>query len=68
MSELKISLKAARVNAGLTIAEAAERLGIAKSTLVAWEKNPEKISAVNQDKIGRVYGISTDNIIFLPKY
>lgn len=68
MSELKISIKAARVNAGLTIAEAAKKLEIAKSTLVAWEKNPEKISAVNQDKISRVYDISTDNIIFLPKY
>lgn len=67
MSELKISIKAARVNAGLTIAESAKKLGIAKSTLVAWEKNPEKISAVNQDKISRVYGISTDNIIFLPE-
>lgn len=67
MSEIKISIKAARVNAGFTMVEAAKRLGISPSTLVSWEKNPEKISAANQDKIGSVYGISTDNIIFLPK-
>lgn len=47
MSELKISIKAARVNAGYTIVEAAKRLGISPSTLVSWEKNPEKISAAN---------------------
>lgn len=67
MSEIKISIKAARVNAGFTIVEASKRLGISPSTLVAWEKKPEKISAANQDKIASVYGISTDNIIFLPR-
>ena len=67
MSELKISIKAARVNAGYTIVEAAKKLGISPSTLVSWEKNPEKISAANQAKIGMVYKISTDNIIFLQR-
>ena len=67
MSELKISIKAARVNAGSTLVEAAKRLGISPSTLVSWEKNPEKISAANQAKIGMVYKISTDNIIFLQR-
>lgn len=68
MNEIKISIKAARVNAGYTIVEAAKKLGISPSTLVSWEKNPEKISAANQEKIGVVYRISTDNIIFLPKH
>lgn len=65
MSEIKITLKAARVNAGLTLNEAAKLLGIARTTLVSWEKNPEKISALYQGKIGDVYNIDTDNIIFL---
>lgn len=68
MNEIKISIKAARVNAGYTIVEAAKKLGISPSTLVSWEKNPEKISAANQEKIGVVYRISTGNIIFLPKH
>lgn len=68
MNEIKISIKAARVNAGYTIVEAAKKLGISPSTLVSWEKNPEKISAANQEKIGVVYRISSDNIIFLPKH
>ena len=42
MSEIKISIKAARVNAGFTIVEASKRLGISPSTLVAWEKNQRK--------------------------
>lgn len=65
MSEIKITLKAARVNAGLTLNEAAKLLGIARTTLVSWEKNPEKISALYQGKISDVYNIDTDNIIFL---
>lgn len=65
MSDLKITLKAARVNAGLTVRDAAERLGVAASTIVAWEKNPEKINALCQRKISEVYHIDTDNIIFL---
>lgn len=65
MSELKITLKAARVNAGLTIRDAAKIIGVAASTLISWEKNPEKISALFQSRIAEAYGISTDNIIFL---
>lgn len=67
MSELKISLKAARVNAKLTVKAAAKKLSIAPSTLISWEKNPEKISAIRQDEIAKAYNISVDNIIFLPR-
>lgn len=67
MSDLKITLKAARVDAGLTIKDAAKKLGIAASTLISWEKNPEKISALYQEKIADTYGIDTDNIIFLAR-
>lgn len=34
----KITLKAARVNAGLTIKEAAKLIGICETTLIRWEK------------------------------
>ncbi|WP_311376167.1 helix-turn-helix domain-containing protein [Anaerococcus lactolyticus] len=65
--EFKISLKAARVNAGLTILEACEKLGISKDTMIRWEREPWLISAINMDKISKVYNISIDNINFLPE-
>ena len=38
MEELKISLSAARVNAGLTLEQACKRLKVSKNTLIKWEK------------------------------
>jgi hypothetical protein len=64
---MKITLKAARVNAGLTIIEAAEKIGIGKDTLIKWGKKPWTVNALNQNAISKTYGISIDNIIFLPK-
>ncbi len=63
---LKISLKAARVNAGLTILEAAKLIGVGKDTLIKWEKKPWNVSALNQESISKAYGINIDNINFLP--
>lgn len=63
---LKISLKAARVNANLTILEAAKRIGVGKDTLIKWEKRPWNVSAYNQAAISRAYGVSIDDINFLP--
>ena len=63
----KITLKAARVNAGLTIRDAAPLLGIGKDTLIKWEKAPWKVNAGYQDRISRVYQMPIDQIIFLPK-
>lgn len=64
---MQISLKAARVNAGLTILEAAERIGIGKDTLIKWEKSPWMVNALNQQAISDAYKISIDNINFLPE-
>ena len=38
-TNLKITIKSARVNSGLTQDEASDALGIDKSTLVRWEKD-----------------------------
>ena len=38
MDVFKISLAAARVNAGLTQAETAEKMGVTKRTIINWEK------------------------------
>lgn len=60
----KITLKAARVNAGLSQIEAAKRIGVAASTLRNWEAGK---TFPNQPKIERmceVYGISFDVLFF----
>lgn len=67
MRDLKITLKAARVNAGLTQSEAAKLLGIGKDTLLKWEKEPWKTNGQYQKKISETYKMPIDNIIFLPK-
>lgn len=59
-----ITLKAARVNAGMTIQEAADKIGIKRGTLANWEDvriiNP--IKTIYKDKIAEIYKITIDDI------
>ena len=62
-----ITLKAARVNAGLGLSAAAKRLEVSESTLYKWENgktfpNVRKILDIEQ-----AYGIPFGEIIFLPR-
>ena len=61
---VKISLRAARVNAGLTLLDAAEKLGIGKDRLIKWENNPGLVNRIYQAKIQEVYGLPIDCIFF----
>ena len=63
---MKITMKAARVNARLTQENAAKKLGIAASTLIKWEKRPDRIPAYRQKSIAETYSMPIDSIIFLP--
>lgn len=63
----QISLKAARVNAGYTLENAAKEIGIHKTTLFNWEQRPWIVSALYMDKISKVYHLSINDINFLPK-
>lgn len=60
------SLKAIRMNLGLTLDEASELIGVSKYTLSNYEnyKTVPNISKIN--KIAGVYGVSVDEIRFLP--
>ena len=64
---MQISLRAARVNARLTIKEAAPKIGIGKDTLIRWEQEPWRVSALFQQRISQTYKMPIDNINFLPK-
>lgn len=61
---LQISLKAARVNAGLTLVNAAKKFGISPTTLIKWEKNPGDLTPNQQILIEQIYEFPTDNIFF----
>ena len=64
MDFVKFSLAAARVNAGLSQKEAAEKLGISNKTLCSWENYLTFPSADMIPKICELYGIPYDQINF----
>ena len=63
MKELKISLRAARVNAGLTQEEVAKRIGKNKQTVINWENGRTPIDLGNFALLCNMYGFSERNII-----
>ena len=62
---MKISLKAARINAGLTQEAVAAMLKKSKVTIINWEKGKTSIDKGNFDALCRLYSVDEDNI-FLP--
>lgn len=62
----KISLEAARVNAGLTQKELANILGVSNSTVINWEKGNTEPSISQLKKISELSGIPMD-FIFIPE-
>lgn len=64
MNYPKITLRAARVNAGLSQKEAAEKLNISKCTLSNYEKGIFSPSWDMVKKIGNLYDFPIDFIFF----
>lgn len=60
----KITLKALRVNAGLTLEEASKKLDINKDTLSKYERGVTYLNQPMIDKILKLYNVSYDAIIF----
>lgn len=65
-SKLRISLKAARVNAGYSQEQASKILHVSKTTIINWEKGYSEPKTSQARQISELYGIPYDNIIFLP--
>ena len=61
---IRMSLKAARVNAGLSQKEAAKKLGISNKTLCNWENGKTFPDQPMIEKICSLYGIAYDMIDF----
>ena len=63
---LQISLRAARVNAGLSQKDVAKALRVSNKTVSSWENGETFPSAKNITRLCKLYGMSYDDINFLP--
>ena len=63
---MKVTLKAARTNVGLTQQEAADKIGVTVDTMSSWERAKSFPNALQIRRIEEVYGVPYDNLIFLP--
>ena len=61
---MSISMKAARVNACLTLEEAAKELGIAKNTLISYENGKVSPRIETAKKMADLYAIPMGDINF----
>lgn len=63
MKRLKISLKAARVNANLSQEEVARKMKKSKVTINNWENGKTEIDYGNLNELCRLYSITMDDIL-----
>ena len=59
---MKITLRAARVNAGLTQDQVKEKTGISRSTLTGWESGKVLPRLDNLQRICDLYGIQIGDV------
>lgn len=62
---MKISLKAARVNARLLQSDVADRIGVNRTTLANWESGKTSPDASQFVELCGIYDVSVDDV-FLP--
>ena len=63
---LKLTLKAARVNAGLTQKELAALMRISETTMIKWEKGAGKDIKLGEfEKLCKILNVDTNQLIFL---
>lgn len=61
---MTMTLKAARVNKGLTIDQAAEELGVCRRTLINYECGKSFPDVPGIMKIEKLYGLSYNDIVW----
>ena len=59
---MRISLRAARINAGYTQEAAGKALNVAKKTIGLWEKGKTKPTIDKVEPICNLYGVKYDDI------
>lgn len=60
------SLKALRIDAGFTVEEVAEELGVSKYTIYNYEAYKTRPNTENIKKILNLYGVNINEIRFIP--
>ena len=63
-----ISLKAARVNAGLSQDDAAKALGVSNATICSWEREKSYPDVMQFERLCNIYSAPTDQIFLRRKY
>lgn len=63
---MKLTLKAARVNKGLTQKDAAKLIGVSRNVISNWERQISFPDVLQVKRIEEVYGLQFQEIIFLP--
>ena len=66
MQEIHLTLKAARVNRGLTQQQASSKLGVSPDVISNWERCKSFPRALMIKEIEKLYKIPYNQIIFLP--
>lgn len=61
---MKVTIKAARVNVGLTITEAAKQLGVTKDTLSRWERGITSPTLDRVEKLAEIYKCTPDDFLY----
>lgn len=59
---MKLSLAAARVNAGLTQQNVQDKTGISRCTVISWEHGYNKPQKKNREIICALYGLREEDI------
>ena len=63
---VKLTLKGARANAGLTQADVAKALGVSTNTVHNWEKGASFPDIQQCNQLCELYGVDLDTLNFLP--
>jgi DNA-binding XRE family transcriptional regulator len=66
LNDIKISLAAARVNAGLTQEDVARHMHVGKQTVCNWEKGATEPKITQAEELATLYKIPYNMIIFMP--
>ena len=60
----KITLEAARANAGLTLKQASKKIGVSVATLHKWENDSSSVKVSDVQKIEQAYNYPNEFIFF----
>lgn len=64
---MQLTLKAARVNKGLSQKEAAKMIGVTKETIGNWERGKSYPNVLLLKSIEETYQVDYNDLIFLPE-